>query len=245
MLPGIIFMALSAMLFIFAYLLYFKEAYWLISGINFTPRETVRERYDLSGLTKHLARMCAIIGTVLLISGVGAFLGREMLFAAPIFSLFIILPVFLFGTERYMYVGRKTQRIINIAVTALLAVVSVFVISTTVTGAKPAIITIDEGSVMIESMYGTEISLDSIESVDMFDLTGRDISKLNGFNMGDNLKGKFDVEGIGTTTLYQQGKPCNSVLIRAGDRKYLINLGSEAENENLKSKIIKAVNKNI
>lgn len=71
MLAGIIFMVLSAMLFLFAYLLYFKEAYWLISGINFTPRETVRERYDLTGLTRHLARMCALIGIVLLVSGVG------------------------------------------------------------------------------------------------------------------------------------------------------------------------------
>ena len=78
----------------------------------------------------------------------------------------------------------------------------------------------------------------------MFDLRGRDISKLNGFNMGDNLKGNFDVEGIGTVTLYQQGKPCNSVLIWAADRKYLINLGNEAENENLRSELIHAANKN-
>jgi hypothetical protein len=126
MVPGIIFFALSAMLFIFAYLLYFKEAYWLISGINFSPRETVRERYDLTGLTKHLARMCALIGMVLLISGVGAFLGQEILFAGTVFSIFIIIPVFLFGTEKYMYVGRKTQRIINIAITALMTLVAVF-----------------------------------------------------------------------------------------------------------------------
>lgn len=241
MIPGIIFLALGAMLFVFTYLLYFKEAYWLISGINFTPRETVRERYDLTGLTRHLARMCALIGVVLLISSVGAFMRIEILFTAPIFSLFIILPVFLFGTERYMYVGRKTQRIINIAITALLAAVAVLVIIMTVSGAKPPVITIDKGSIMIESMYGTDIPLDSVQSVDMFDLDGCDITKLNGFNMGNNLKGKFSVEGIGTVTLYQQGKPCNSVLIRADDKEYLINLGSVAENESLRLKIISAM----
>ena len=242
MLPGIIFMALSAMLFLFAYLLYFKEAYWLISGINFTPRGTVRERYDLTGLTKHLARMCALIGMVLLISGIGAFLGIEVLFAGTLFSIFIIIPIFMFGTERYMYVGRKTQRIVNIAITALLAIVAVFVIVTTVIGAKPPAILITDDRIAIQSMYGTEIPFDSIQSVDMFDLTGRDITKLNGFNMGDNLKGKFDVDGIGTVTVYQQGKPCNSVLVWTTDRKYLINLGSDAENENLRSKILNAVN---
>lgn len=241
MIPGIIFLATGAMLFVFAYLLYFKEAYWLISGINFTPRETARERYDLTGLTKHLARMCALIGAVMLISSAGAFLGIEMLFAAPIFSLFIILPVFLFGTERYMYVGRKTQRIINIAITALMALVAVFAVSSTVIGSRAPVITVDEDSIVIESIYGTDIPLDSVQSVDMFDLGGRDITKLNGFNMGNNLKGKFSVEGIGTVTLYQQGKPCNSVLIRADDKEYLINLGSEAENESLRSKIISAM----
>jgi hypothetical protein len=244
MIPGIIFFALSAMLFLFAYLLYFKEAYWLISGINFTPRETVRERYDLPGLTKHLARMCAMIAVVLLISGVGAFLGQEILFAGTIFSIFIIVPISLFGTERYMYVGRKTQRVINIAITALMGLVAVLVIVTTVSGAKPPVIEINEENIRIVSMYGTEIPLDSIQSVDMFDLTGCDITKLNGFNMGDNLKGKFNVEGIGTVTLYQQGKPCNSVLIWTADKKYLINLGSEAENENLRSKIMNDVKSN-
>jgi hypothetical protein len=92
-------------------------------------------------------------------------------------------------------------------------------------------------------MYGTEIPLDSIRKVDMFDLTGRDITKMNGFNMGNNLKGKFKVEELGTVTLYQQGKPCNSVLIWSDDKKYLINLGSEAENEDLKLKIINAMNR--
>jgi hypothetical protein len=241
MVPGIIFFALSAMLFIFAYLLYFKEAYWLISGINFSPRETVRERYDLTGLTKHLARMCALIGMVLLISGVGAFLGQEILFAGTIFSIFIIIPVFLFGTEKYMYVGRKTQRIINIAITALMTLVAVFVIITTVSGSKPPVIQITDDSVEIQSMYGTEIPLDSIRSVDLFDLAGCEIIKLNGFNLGDNRKGKFDVKGIGTVTLYQQGKPCSSVLIWTADRKYLIDLGSEEENNKLRSQIISAM----
>jgi hypothetical protein len=236
-------MALGAMLFVFAYLLYFKEAYWLISGINFTPRETVRERYDLTGLTKHLARMCALIGMVFIVSGVGAFFGLFVLQAATFFSIFIIIPFFMFGAEQYMYVGRNTQRIINIAITALMALVAVFVVSTTVIGSKTPVILITEDSLKIESMYGTEIPLDTIESVDMFDLAGHDITKLNGFNLGDNLKGQFDVEELGHTTVYQQGKPCNSVLIWSDDKKYLINLGSEAENEDLKSKIINAMNR--
>ncbi len=243
MIPGIIFMTLGAMLFVFAYLLYFKEAYWLISGINFTPRETVRERYDLTGLTKHLARMCALIGMVLVVAGVGAFFGLYVLQAVTFMSIFIIIPAFMFGTERYMYVGRKTQRIINIAITAFLALVAVFVIATTAVGMKPPVIELNDKSIRIESMYGTEIAFDSIQSVDMFDLAGHGITKLNGFNLGDNLKGRFDVEELGHITVYQQGKQCNSVLIWTDDEKYLINLGSEGENENLRSKILNAMNR--
>jgi hypothetical protein len=245
MFSGIIFIVLSAMLFLFAWLLYFKEAYWLISGINFTPRETVRERYDLAGLTKHLARMCALIGTVLLIAAIGTLMGIEILFMGTIFSIFIIIPFFLFGTEKYMYVGRKTQRLVNIAITAFMAAVAVFVAVMLIVGSKPAVINIIDDCIEIHSMYGTEIPFDSIQSVDMFDLSGLKMTKLNGFNAGDNLKGKFKVEGIGTVTLYQQGKPCDSVLIQTEDKKYLINLGSEVDNENLRSRIINAVNSNL
>jgi hypothetical protein len=102
-------------------------------------------------------------------------------------------------------------------------------------------ILITDDSVEIQSMYGTEIPLDSIRSVDLFDLAGCEIIKLNGFNLGDNRKGKFDVKGIGTVTLYQQGKPCSSVLIWTADRKYLIDLGSEEENNKLRSQIISAM----
>jgi hypothetical protein len=244
MVPGLIFIVLSAMLFAFAYLLSFKEAYWLISGINFKSRNTVQQQYDLPGLTKHFARMCALIGLVLLISGVGAFVGFEMLFAAPIFSVFIIVPVFLFGTERYMYVGRKTQRIINIVITTFMTAVAIFVAVTTVTGAKAPVIQIENGSLVIESMYGREIPLDSIQQVDMANLKDKEVSKLNGFNMGDNLKGLFNVEGLGKVTIYQQGKPCDSVLIKTKDKTYLINMGSAAENEKLRSQIKSAVNSN-
>ena len=241
MLPGIIFIILSGVLFALAYFLYFKEAYYLISGINFSPRQTVQERYDLPGMTKHMGRMCALIGLVLLISGIGAFIGFEMLFLIPIGFIFIIIPIFLFGTERYMYVGRRSQRVVNIVITAFMAAVAVFVVVTTLTGAKPPEIQLEDNCLVIKSMYGTEIPLASIEKVDMINLAGKEISKLNGFNMGNNLKGKFVVKGIGTVTIYQQGEPCNSVEIKTANKTYLINLGSEADNENLKSHIIDAM----
>jgi len=243
MMPGIIFLIFSVMLFIFAYLLYFKEAYWLISGINFSPRQTVRARYDLPGLTKHFGRMCALIGLIMLISGIGAFVEYIMLILIPLGFLFVIIPVFLFGSERYMYVGRKTQRIINIVITVFMTGVAVFVVLTMLNGAKASDIHIEDESIVIGSTYGTEIPLDSIHQVDMMDLTGKEISKINGFNMGDNLKGIFRVEGLGTVTIYQQGEPGNSVYIKTDDKTYLINLGSEAENENLKSLIIDAMKK--
>lgn len=241
MLPGIIFIIISAVLFLMAYLLYFKQAYWLISGVNFSPRETVHERYDLPGLTRHLGRMVALIGLIMLVSGIGAFAGNDILFAGPILSVFLIVPALLFGTERYMYVGRKTQRIINIVITVFMGVVLIFIVTTTLVGMKPPEIRIQDGNLEIKAMYGTGIPLNSIRQVDMTDLKGRQIGKLNGFNMGDNMKGTFTVEDLGTVTLYQQGEPCNSVRIETGSKTYLINLGSEAENIKLKSQIMRAM----
>ena len=242
--PGIIIAIICSVMFLLAYLLYFKEAYWLISGINFSSRQTVRERYDLSGLTKHFGRMCALIGLIMLIAGIGAFIGLEMLILMPFAFLFVIIPVFLFGSERYMYVGRKSQRIINLVITVFMSGVAVFVVLTMLNGAKDPVIHIEGDSLVIRSAYGTEIPLGSIDQIDMMDLTGKEISKINGFNMGDNLKGLFSVNGLGTVTLYQQGEPGNSVYIKTDDNTYLINLGSEEANENLKSLITDAMKSN-
>lgn len=242
--PGILFAVMSGILFIMAYLLYFKEAYWLISGINFSPRQTIREKYDLPGLTKHVGKMCALIGLIMLIAGIGAFIGLEMLVLIPLGFVFIIVPVSLFGSERYMYVGRGTQRIINIVITIFMITVAVFAAVMIVTGVTAPVIQIEGDLLVIESEYGTEIPLDSIRQVDMMDFAGKEISKINGFNMGDNLKGDFNIEGLGIITIYQQGKPCNSVRIYTADKIYLINLGSEAENEKLKSMIIDEIKSN-
>ena len=86
-------------------------------------------------------------------------------------------------------------------------------------GAKDPVIHIEGDSLVIRSAYGTEIPLGSIDQIDMMDLTGKEISKINGFNMGDNLKGLFSVNGLGTVTLYQQGEPGNSVYIKTDDNK--------------------------
>lgn len=233
----ILFVTIGFIMFILAYFLYFKEAYWLISGINLRPRQTVRERYDLPGLTRHMGRMCALIGLILLVSGIGAFLDRDMVVIVPLGFIFIVVPVFLFGSERYMYEGRRTQRILNLVITAFLAVTVFFTAVMMVSGARAPKIYIEDETVVIESAYGTEIPLDSIQEVAMIELEGKQLSKISGFNLGDRLRGRFQVEGLGNAQVFQQGKPCNSVLIRTEKRMYLINLGTEAENEKLRKEI--------
>lgn len=241
---GILFIVIGFIMFILAYFLYFKEAYWLISGVNLRPRQTVRERYDLPGLTKHMGRMCALIGLILLVSGIGTFLDLDMVVIVPLGFIFIVVPAFLFGSERYMYEGRRTQRILNLVITAVLAVIVFFTAVMMVSGARAPKIYIEDESLVIESVYGTEIPLDSIQNVAMIELEGRQLSKINGFDLGDRLRGRFQVEGLGNAQVFQQGKPCNSVLIRTEKRVYLINLGTEDENKNLKNKINEEMERN-
>ena len=240
----ILFVTIGFIMFILAYFLYFKEAYWLISGINLRPRQTVRERYDLPGLTRHMGRMCALIGLILLVSGIGAFLDRDMVVIVPLGFIFIVVPVFLFGSERYMYEGRRTQRILNLVITAFLAVTVFFTAVMMVSGARAPKIYIEDETVVIESAYGTKIPLDSIQEVAMIELEGKQLSKISGFNLGDRLRGRFQVEGLGNAQVFQQGKPCNSVLIRTEKRMYLINLGTEAENEKLRKEIEEGMEEN-
>ena len=240
MLPGIIMIVLSGVLFTFAYQLYFKEAYWLISGINFSPRQGAQERYDLSGITKHLGRMCGLIGLVLLLSGIAIWLEYSMLFILLISSMFLIVPIFLFGSERYILEGRKTQRIINVVITVFMGAVAVFVIVMLLIGSKVPNISIEDGNLIIESMYGTEVPIDSIEQIDRVDLTGKDMMKLNGFDAGDIRKGYFDVEGLGSVMVFQHGNNEDFIRIRTADHTILIDLGSEDANRDMESLITDA-----
>jgi len=243
MIPGIIMFVLSGLLFLFAYLLYFKEAYWLISGINTSPRQNVRDRYDLTGLTRFFGRICALIGLVLFLSGFSIWFRHQTIFALLISSMFLIVPAMLFGSERYILEGKKTQRKINIIVTAFMGVVALFVIAMIMIGSKAPDIYIEEGNLVIDSMYGTEISLDSIRQMDMADLTGKDMEKRNGFDAGDIRKGYFQVDDIGGATVFQQGGSGNFIRIQTEDRIYLINLGSDEANHDLYSLILDAQNK--
>lgn len=239
--PGILFAVIGAILFVIAYFLYFKEAYWLISGVNFHSRRSAYERYNIPGLTKHMGRMCFLLGLIMMVAGAGAFTGSEMFMLIPMGFIFIMIPAFLFGTERYMITGRKTQRIINIIITLFMAAVAVFVIATMVTGVKGPDVRITDESLIIESAYRAEIPLDTIRQVDMVNLEGRKTGKIDGFNLGNHLAGRFAVEGLSIVMLYQKGEPCNSVMIKTNGETYLINLGSEAENKKLWSQITDAV----
>lgn len=235
--PQIILFLIGILMFVFAWLLYFKEAYWLLSGVNFSSRKKAEQDYDLKGLTKHFGKMCAWLGAVLFLSGICAGLKQDMPIFMLLGSMFIIIPVFLFGSERYMITGQKGQRTINIVVTLFLAGVLVFVIVIMVNGSKAPVIDIRDGELVIDCSYGTEISIDSIESIGMIDLKDRNLSKRNGFNMGDTLRGYFLVEGVGPAMLYQQGKPGNTIDIKTYEKELLINLGSESANQELMNEI--------
>ena len=243
MLPGTIMIVLSGVLFTFAYLLYFKEAYWLISGINTSPRQSARKRYDLSGLSKHFGLMCGFVGLALLLSGVAVWLGFGMFFILLISSLFFIVPIFLFGSERYILEGRKSQRIINIVISIFMGAVAVFVIAMLLIGSKAPNIYLENGNLVIKSMYGTEIPIDSIKQIDRIDLTGKDMLKLNGFDAGDIRKGYFSIEDMGKVMVFQHGNNEDFIQIRTEDRTILIDLGCEDANRDLESLIIDAQNK--
>lgn len=231
--PIIILMAVGIISFIFAYMLYYKGAYWLISGINFMPREKAQERYDLTGLTRHFGKMLAIIGLSLFLGGIAVWAGHQRIMMLLISSMFIIIPFFMFGAQRYDKVGGKTQKIVNIVVASLMGIIAIFIVSMLLSSSKAPAVYVENNTLVIKTVYGTEVPLGSIEEIGRVNLAERDIRKSNGFNFGDTLRGNFSVEGLGSVLLYQQGSPGDTVLIRTRDKTILINMGSPGANDQL------------
>lgn len=80
-------------------------------------------------------------------------------------------------------------------------VVLVFVVVLTTTGNKAPVYSIDNGTFKISSMYGQEISLSDVSSVQLKTNLPANLSRTNGYGFGSILKGKCSSD-LGNVTVY-------------------------------------------
>ena len=97
--------------------------------------------------------------------------------------------------------GGEKKRLPMLLGIGITAVTLIFVAVLLVSGSKPPVYSVGNGTFTISSDYGQKIKFSDIKSVQLKNTLPAGLSKVNGFNLGSILKGKFSSKA-GDATLY-------------------------------------------
>ena len=134
---------------------------------------------------------------------------------------------------------KKAVSFIISAVIVLVSLIFVFII--TLTGNRKPVYSIDNGVFRISSMYGQEISLSDISSVQLKDGLPSNLSRVNGYGFGTTIKGKCKSD-MGEVTVYIDTSKSPFIYIKTPSEWIILNDQTAEETESLYENLISSVN---
>jgi len=198
----------AAILIIIGIMIKYKKAYWLISGYNNLSDEK-KKNVDIENLGKLAANLCFFVAGLILVAFILIFIGKAVF---SLFVLALLIPTIIYtlimvqkydGNSRDNRGKMKTGKKAAIGcITGLLIIVAVGVGVMMHYSSIPAEYFIDNGTLKITGMYGQEIQINKITSIDIKNSMPKVITKTNGSALGDMYKGYFDLEGMGNSKLF-------------------------------------------
>jgi hypothetical protein len=206
----------------------YKKNYWLISGFAGRPAEEQEELLQY--------RMPQKTGGLLLAAAIGMLLLFPLTFTGFTYAMelqFGFMLFFLLGGSIYLSkfeIPRKRKK--TYWFTSILFVVVIgFVGTLTYLGYQKPDFAVKEENFEITGMYGDEWPLDSVTKVELLEEMPEVTWKENGFGLSTLAKGRFKVEGYGSSLLFIH-KKSPYIYIKAGKNHIFIN--GENEEQTLK-----------
>ncbi|WP_053365022.1 DUF3784 domain-containing protein [Bacillus sp. FJAT-27245] len=176
-----------------------KGAYWLISGFAFRPKEE-QEQLIENGLPQKA-------GTLLMATGAGMILLLPLLFTPFPYAIEVAISfmlIFLLGgiiyLSRFEIPAKRKRAYFITSGIALFTFASIAVLM--YFGYKEAELIFKKDGFEITGMYGEEIPYGDIRKVELLDKMPKATVKVDGFGMATIAKGKFKLEGYGTSLLF-------------------------------------------
>jgi hypothetical protein len=97
---------------------------------------------------------------------------------------------------------KNSRRIILVAsITLLFAISGTFFYL-----GRESNISVEKDKIIINGVYGTNILFEDIQDIKLENAIPKVLKKTNGMNVGDNLKGEFEVENLGKVKLFLSSK---------------------------------------
>lgn len=191
-------------LVVIGFLIKYKKAYWLISGYNTMPAEK-KKNVNIEELARLMANVCFIIAAIILCASAFMFIGK-MAVSGIVFALMFPVIIYTlikaqrfdgnaFNSEGKMKTGSKALIGSVIAVLVGVGVLLNF-------SSKPAEYTLENGIFNISGMYGQEVAINKINSLELKDTMPEVLTRTNGSALGTTLKGYFKLKDIGKAKLF-------------------------------------------
>ncbi|MEQ9219838.1 MAG: DUF3784 domain-containing protein [Cyclobacteriaceae bacterium] len=204
----------------------------LIAGYNTMPAEE-QAKVDVEGLSSHMRNSLIVIGLLMIL-----ITRLSILFELSISPFFIIVGTILPGTlymvigsQRYMKkVNRsmsKTGMIIGVVVISVSAVgITILMLS----GTRSPQFEVTGNQLNISGMYGLDVEVNSVKLLEKIPPIKM---KTNGFSLGENKRGNFNLEEFGQCKLFIESMAGPFIYIETNDKPIIISTQSRAKTEEL------------
>lgn len=219
---------LVALFALFAYIILKRRSYMFISGFATRSKEEQQQLIE-NGYPQGVGRMFLIIAAGLMILMPLGLTGFRYTFEVQMaFMMLVLFGGLIILSRREVPHKRKRSLLISV----IMAVVVIGGVSALLMiGAKHPDFTFGKSAVEISGMYGEKIPYRDIHSVEMLDTMPPVVLKENGFGFADYAKGRFSVEGHGSSLLFVDMKQAPILLIKTTGRPVFITGGSAEETE--------------
>tara|TARA_Y100001972_G_scaffold119832_1_gene161592 strand:- start:1718 stop:2431 length:714 start_codon:yes stop_codon:yes gene_type:complete len=204
----------------------------LIAGYNTMPADE-KAKVDVDGLSSHMRNSMVVIGLLMIIiTRLSIFLELSI---SPLFIIGgTILPGTLYmviGSQRYM--KKVNQRMSKTGMIIGVVVISVSAVLVTVlifTGSRSPQFEVTGNQLNISGMYGLETKVSSVKLLEELPTIKM---KTNGFSLGENKRGNFNLEEFGQCKLFIESMTGPFIYIETSEKPIIVSTKSRAKTEEL------------
>lgn len=215
-----------------------KKAYWLIAGYN-TMSSEQQENVDVDGLAKFIGNTLFVWAGVFALGfglmGLGKSWGGYVLILIPALVIHMIIVAQKYDGNTRDAQGKmtaKAKRQVGIIV-ALLVVVSLGVGILLFYSSLPAGYSLENGILSISGMYGEDVDIAGVTSLQLLESMPKVLFKSNGSGLGNMLKGTFNLEGMGKVKVFVDVDNPPYIFLKTVAGPYLFNGATEDETRSL------------
>ncbi|MCP1156744.1 DUF3784 domain-containing protein [Bacillus infantis] len=215
----------------------YKKNYWLISGFAGRPAAEQEELIQ--------NKMPQKTGGLLLATAIGMLILLPLAFTGFTYAMEVqigFMLLFLLGGSIYLSkfeIPRKRKRMYWFTSILSFAVIG-FIIGLTYLGYQKPDLSITEETFEITGMYGDEWPLESITKIELLEEMPEVTWKENGFGLSTLAKGRFTVEGYGSSLLFIH-KKAPYIYIEMGKKHIFINGENEEQTLNWHEQLANSV----